>query len=95
MGWNEVVCNNNHKVFRGYADVPRFYFVHSYHVCCRNPTNAIATTSHGYDFTSCIMQENVLGVQFHPEKSHRYGLKFLSNFVVADDRTVSADSAID
>jgi glutamine amidotransferase len=57
-----------------------FYFVHSYHVVCNDPTDALSTTNYGYDFVSSLSSDNIIGVQFHPEKSHKYGMKVLENF---------------
>ena len=63
-----------------FTDEFRFYFVHSYHVKCDNPINSILTTNYGCEFDSAIQNENVFGAQFHPEKSHKYGMQLLSNF---------------
>ncbi|MBI4339609.1 MAG: imidazole glycerol phosphate synthase HisHF, partial [Chloroflexi bacterium] len=59
----------------------RFYFVHSFHVVCRDPADVLLTTRHGIEFVSAVERGNVFGVQFHPEKSHRYGMTLLKNFV--------------
>lgn len=81
MGWNEISIIKNEAIFREmYAD-PVFYFVHSYHICCRNREDILTTSFHGFEFTSAIQRENIIGVQFHPEKSHKYGLKLLENLV--------------
>jgi glutamine amidotransferase len=58
----------------------RFYFVHSYYVKC-NEEQSISTTQYGFDFTCMVKKENIFGAQFHPEKSLRFGMKFLENFV--------------
>lgn len=80
--WNEVKANEGEFLFGGYEGCPRYYFVHSYYVCCQEPSLSIGKTTHnGHEFTSAIRQENVMGVQFHPEKSHWFGMKFLKNFV--------------
>jgi glutamine amidotransferase len=79
MGWNEV-ATTRHWLF---ADEPadmRFYFVHSYHVVCKEPQHRIATTTYGIEVTAAIANGNVIGVQFHPEKSHRFGMQLLKNF---------------
>ena len=68
------------QLFAGYDRVPRFYFVHSYHVCCENPGNVIGTSMYGYEFAAAIGHENIFGTQFHPEKSHKYGMTLLKNF---------------
>lgn len=81
MGWNSVgICQTN-SLFGGLEAVNRFYFVHSYHVVCHNPADVLATAHHGYDFTAAFSHENIYGVQFHPEKSHRFGMALLKNFV--------------
>lgn len=81
MGWNAI------RVVRPHALLPegeagrRFYFVHSYHVCCERSENVLATTHYGYEFTSAVTRDNITGVQFHPEKSHRYGMELMRHFV--------------
>ena len=59
----------------------RFYFVHSYHVVCDDDHDVLARTTYGYEFTSATVRGNLLGVQFHPEKSHKFGMQLLKNFV--------------
>jgi len=79
MGWNTVdVKNDNPLISPG--NNSRFYFVHSYHAVCDKKENVFLTTNYGYDFVSGIRDENIYGVQFHPEKSHRYGIHLLKNF---------------
>jgi imidazole glycerol-phosphate synthase subunit HisH len=80
MGWNSVAVNPDKPLVRDLQDPSRFYFVHSYHVVLRDPTDAAATTTYGYDFVSMIQKDHIMGTQFHPEKSHKYGMKVLSNF---------------
>ncbi len=78
MGWNEISgVNKNPLVIE---EKQRFYFVHSYYVKPKNQVTSIMKTSYGLEFTSAVMADNILGVQFHPEKSHRYGMSLLSNF---------------
>ncbi len=81
MGWTDVKDYEKSKLFTGMYDEPRFYFVHSYHLQLDNPADVLATANYGYDFIAGIEHENILGVQFHPEKSHKYGMKLLENFV--------------
>ena len=81
MGWNSVTMEQSVPVLEGLETGSRFYFVHSYHVCCNDPADRIATTNYGIDFTSVVKRDNILGVQFHPERSHRYGARLLENFV--------------
>jgi imidazole glycerol-phosphate synthase subunit HisH len=80
MGWNLVKFNYRNTMNLD-DENNKFYFVHSYHAVCNNESNVFATSEHGYSFTSGIIKNNIIGVQFHPEKSHRYGLNFLSKFV--------------
>ncbi len=81
MGWNLARPACPHPLFDPFGDtVPRFYFVHSYCVQCKRPEDALARTQHGIEFDSAIGRGNVAGVQFHPEKSHMYGMKLLSAF---------------
>lgn len=81
MGWNNVKTSREHPLFGGLPDDARFYFVHSYHVVCDSPDSAIGETEYGYPFVSSVAAENVSGVQFHPEKSHQFGMRLLENFV--------------
>jgi len=80
MGWNEARPARNHPIIDGLVQPPRFYFVHGYHVVCRNSGDELLRCSYGYDFTAGIAQENLVAVQFHPEKSHRFGQALLANF---------------
>lgn len=79
MGWNSVEANDISTLFKE-LDQNRFYFVHSYHVVCNNPSNALALSNYGEVFTCSISDGNIFGVQFHPEKSHKFGMQLLRNF---------------
>jgi imidazole glycerol-phosphate synthase subunit HisH len=81
MGWNTVVLQRPDLLFQEMPDEPRFYFVHSYHIICDQQEDIVAVTEYGYPFTSVIQRDNIWAVQFHPETSHRYGMKLLQNFV--------------
>ncbi len=81
MGWNRVRRCKTHPLLNGLDENSRFYFVHSYHYQCQDEADVLLETTHGYDFTSGVQRENVMGVQFHPEKSHRYGMQLMRNFV--------------
>jgi glutamine amidotransferase len=81
MGWNGVRICQNDPLFEEMYPEPRFYFVHSYYVICKNESDIVTKTFHGYEFVSAIKKENIYGVQFHPEKSHKFGMKLLDNFV--------------
>jgi glutamine amidotransferase len=65
----------------GNLESSRFYFVHSYHAEC-SPAYTVGTAHHGYDFPAIVSSENVLGTQFHPEKSHKFGMQLLNNFAM-------------
>jgi glutamine amidotransferase len=81
MSWAEVDYNKNSKLFSGFSEVPRFYFVHSYHLTANNQNEILATANYGYDFVAALERENIIGTQFHPEKSHKFGMQILHNFV--------------
>jgi len=80
MGWNTLHIKRSHPLLTDLVTEARFYFVHSYYVVCSNNDNVLATTCYGYDFPSMVAQDNILGAQFHPEKSHKFGMKLLKNF---------------
>ena len=83
MGWNIVKPVNQSLLVAGMdAEEQRFYFVHSYYVKCASPANVLAQTHYGFDFDSMIQDDNVFGAQFHPEKSHRFGMNLLANFAI-------------
>ena len=79
MGWNNAFIPSANVLFAGMAD-PSFYFLHSYYIQLVDESNAIANSNYGLDFTSAFQFENVYGVQFHPEKSHSWGVQLLKNF---------------
>lgn len=81
MGWNEVAVTNQHFLFDEMYENSKFYFVHSYHIVCDNPETILARTTFGYEFASSIVKNNIMGVQFHPEKSHKFGMKLIKNFI--------------
>jgi len=81
MGWNHVSSQKDNALFLNMYQEPRFYFVHSYHVVCNELNDVITTTNYGYDFHSSFAHDNIMGVQFHPEKSHKFGMLLLKNFV--------------
>ena len=81
MGWNTAHVVRSSVLFPDIAEHPRFYFVHTYNVVCDDKEDITSITHHGVDFASSFARGNVLGVQFHPEKSHKFGVKLLENFV--------------
>lgn len=80
MGWNTITPCQSNPIFFNLGENPKFYFVHSYHVVCANQENVLATANYGFDFTAMVIKENIIGTQFHPEKSHSFGLRLLKNF---------------
>lgn len=81
VGWNEIHIGTGHPVFEGIPDKSDFYFVHSFHIAVNDPKYELATTPYCGNFTSVIGNENVIGVQFHPEKSSFAGFRLLKNFL--------------
>lgn len=81
MGWNTVRVVRPHPLFPDAETHRRFYFVHSYHVVCRDPANVLTATTYGFEFTSAVVKDNIIGTQFHPEKSLRYGMDVMRHFV--------------
>tara|TARA_B110000879_G_C11104963_1_gene484836 strand:- start:51 stop:662 length:612 start_codon:yes stop_codon:yes gene_type:complete len=79
MGWNDVKPVSGSKLFAGISD-PKFYFLHSYFFSPHQSEQSIATTNYGIEFTSVVAKNHMYGVQFHPEKSHNWGIKLLKNF---------------
>lgn len=80
MGWNSVSVVKKNKIFTDTNLDYRFYFVHSYFVDLNSNTETIGQTEYGQSFTSSFNKDNIFGVQFHPEKSHRYGMDLLRSF---------------
>lgn len=83
MGWNLVTPLRPSPLVDDLPEEPRFYFVHSYYVSCANAGDALLTTRYGGDFHSAFQRDNIWGVQFHPEKSHKFGMRLLGNFARA------------
>jgi imidazole glycerol-phosphate synthase subunit HisH len=81
VGWNEIYHTKESPVFKDIPDGTDFYFVHSYHFIPSKQENGIAMTPYCGEFVSAVMNENVFGVQFHPEKSQKYGFQVIRNFL--------------
>jgi glutamine amidotransferase len=81
MGWDTVNVQRANSIFEELPHDARFYFVHSYHVACRDESNILTTTDYGGPFASTVIKNNIIGMQFHPEKSHRFGMHVLTRFV--------------
>ena len=80
MGWNTIQPNNGNPLLKNFNDESRFYFLHSYYFQCHKQHDSIAITEYGIHFSSAVNHENIYGVQFHPEKSHQWGVQLLRNF---------------
>jgi len=80
MGWNRMFTKE-HPLFEKLDKEHYLYFVHTYHVNCTDEENILGQTNYGYDFTSAVAKDNILGIQPHPEKSHKNGLQILENFI--------------
>lgn len=80
MGWNIATKSNSCKLTEDFINESRFYFVHSYYVKVVDQENSILKTNYGLEFDSAIQNKNIYGAQFHPEKSHKFGMKLLENF---------------
>lgn len=80
MGWADVNITKPSPLLQGLDDEPRFYFVHSYHVSLEDSADELLNANYSYRYTAAFEHENIIGVQFHPEKSHKYGMKLFENF---------------
>jgi glutamine amidotransferase len=81
MGWNDVNPTDRGSLFRGIAS-PRYYFLHSYYLVPDRTETNLATAKYGYEFTAAIQDRHIFGTQFHPEKSHQWGIDLLRNFAL-------------
>ena len=85
MGWNGINIKQTSPLLDGIDQDSRFYFVHSYHLVPEDPSVILTTTTYDYEFTSAVQKGNVMGTQFHPEKSGKAGLQLLENFIKTKD----------
>ena len=81
MGWNTVKVVKPNPLISVSGEEQRYYFVHSFHVTCHHPEDVMATTHHGCDVIAAFCRGNIYGVQFHPEKSHRFGMVLFEKFL--------------
>jgi glutamine amidotransferase len=81
IGWRDVHATHSNTLARGLEEECRFYFVHSYHLVADRKEDVALVSSYGTEFVAGMQYGNLFSAQFHPEKSHRFGLKFLSNFI--------------
>ena len=80
IGWNQIELQKKSPLFNQIDPKQTYYFVHSYHMMCNKLEDVLSITNYEYPFVSTIQRNNIIGVQFHPEKSHEYGAKILENF---------------
>jgi len=80
MGWNSVLIKKHNSLNSTIFNENQFYFVHSYHLKCRNESDIWMTTTYDYEFVSAVQRNNIYGVQFHPEKSHEVGFELIKKF---------------
>ena len=83
MGWNTIEIRRRHPLFTDLDPEARFYFVHSYYVQSHDPEAVLAETDYGGHFHSIFAKDNIMGAQFHPEKSHKHGMRLLKGFAEA------------
>jgi imidazole glycerol-phosphate synthase subunit HisH len=83
MGWTDIAFTKESPLGRGFEKEARFYFVHSYHFLFHEAGQVLATAKFEYEFACAFQDNNIFGVQFHPEKSHRFGMKLFENFLMA------------
>ena len=80
MGWMDIQISKKSYIFENLDFDPRFYFVHSYHFILDNKEDMLCSADYGYQFCAAFQRNNVIGLQFHPEKSHKYGMRIMKNF---------------
>ncbi|REL30276.1 imidazole glycerol phosphate synthase subunit HisH [Thalassotalea euphylliae] len=80
VGWNEAKIAQKHPIFENIKNLRDFYFVHSYHMQCQRSEHVLATTDYQHSLVCIVAKDNVVGVQFHPEKSQKNGMQLLENF---------------
>ena len=81
LGWDYVSSVQESKLLRGFDEETRFYFAHSYYVKCNNRNNVVLEADYIHKFDAAVQKDHIAGVQFHPEKSHRFGMQLLTNFI--------------
>jgi glutamine amidotransferase len=82
MGWRNVDINRQSRLLTNIQENPRFYFVHSYFLSACNKEDIILTAQYGFPFAAALNKRNIYGVQFHPEKSHKFGFALMKTFAL-------------
>lgn len=80
MGWNNIKLLKESTLFDSLDKFRKYYFVHSFHLLCEEDNDVLATSEYGNNFTAMVEKDNIYGAQFHPEKSHKYGMEILNQF---------------
>jgi len=80
MGWNNIKSSKRSTLFEPLDKFRKYYFVHSYHLLCEDNKDVLATSDYGSNFTAMVQKKNIYGAQFHPEKSHKYGMEILNQY---------------
>jgi glutamine amidotransferase len=80
MGWRDIMLKDDNPLWQNLPAEPRYYFVHSYHFLFTKPEEVSAVANYGYEFACAFRKNNIYGTQFHPEKSHKFGMRVLENF---------------
>ena len=81
MGWNSTVLHKNSELMAGLSEEAMYYFVHAYHIVCKNKADVLCSSEYEYSFTSAVERDAIFGLQFHPEKSHDWGEQIFQNFI--------------
>ncbi len=81
MGWEDIMKEKESPLLKEFYEDARFYFAHTYHLLPTHEEDVILSCKYGYNYAAAVEHENIRGVQFHPEKSHKYGMQLLSNFI--------------
>lgn len=81
MGWADIAQKKDSKLLEGLETPARFYHVHSYHLKLHTPEDELASATYGYEFTTIVEHENIMGCQFHAEKSHKFGMALMKNYI--------------
>ena len=81
MGWNELQIKKESRLFKDVRPDHRYYFVHAYHMACYHEADILAESNYSYNFVAAVEKQHIVGVQFHPEKSHKFGMKLYENFI--------------